>query len=344
MLVLNIVVPCFNEEAALPVTAERLRQLIARLIGEQDVSPTSCVIFVDDGSSDSTWTTIESLATHDPLFRGIRLSRNCGHQNALLCGLFSAMGDVVVSIDADLQDDTNAIGEMLRQHRNGFDIVYGVRQSREADTPFKRMSAEGYYRLLRLMKVDVVFNHADYRLMSRRAVDALRDYKEVNLFLRGVIPLLGFRATSVAYTREKRVAGESKYPLAKMLALAWQGVTSFSAVPLRLITVLGFAVSLASFVVGIWALLVRAFDPAAVPGWASTVLPIYLLGGVQLLCIGVIGEYQSKIYLETKQRPRYIIERTAEFHPDAPIREASGRDGPAHVEFGQIPERFPAAR
>jgi len=305
----SIVVPCYNEEEVLPETARRLGEILGGLSARGKIAAGSFVYFVDDGSKDRTWPTIESLAEREGFIRGVKLSRNRGHQNALLAGLFSADGDVVISIDADLQDDLDAIEAMLDAHRGGSDIVYGVRKARTTDTLFKRLTAEGYYELLRIMGVEAVFNHADYRLMSRRAIDKLREFKEVNLFLRGIIPQLGFTTSTVYYDRAERFAGESKYPLRKMLAFAWQGITSFSAVPLHLITTLGVLVSLGSFGVTLWALWIKLFSPDAVPGWASTVLPIYFLGGIQLLCVGIIGEYLAKIYMETKGRPRYLIEK-----------------------------------
>ena len=242
--------------------------------------------------------------------RGIKLSRNLGHQNALLAGLLTVKGEVVISVDADLQDDLAAIEEMLDDYAAGYDIVYGVRSSRKTDTFFKNFTAIAYYRLLGIMGVEIIYNHADYRLMSRRVIDALREFGEVNLFLRGIIPQLGFSNTIVYYERADRFAGESKYPLKKMLSLAWQGITSFSNVPLKFITGLGLLVSLISFAVTIWAIWIKLFTELAIPGWASTVLPIYFLGGIQLLCLGIIGEYLAKIYMETKRRPRYIIEKT----------------------------------
>ena len=231
--------------------------------------------------------------------------------DAVLAGILDAKGDAVISLDADLQDDLGAIEKMIVAHRQGSDIVYGVRGKRDTDTFFKRLSAEGFYRLMERFGVELVFNHADYRLMSRRAIEALREFSEVNLFLRGIIPQLGFPSTIIYYNRIERFAGESKYPLKKMLALAWQGITSFSTVPLRMITTLGFLVSLGSFGISLWAIFVRLFSTQAVPGWASTVLPIYLLGGIQLLCIGIIGEYLAKIYMETKRRPHFFIEDRA---------------------------------
>ena len=305
-----IVVPCFNEEEVLPETTRRLREVMVELIASGRIAALSSIYIVDDGSRDRTWTIVESLARTHGFVRGIKLSRNRGHQNALLAGLFSAEGDVVISVDADLQDDVAAIGPMLDAYAAGNEIVYGVRKSRDSDTMFKRVTAKGFYGLLRAMGVEAISDHADYRLMSRRAIEALREFREVNLYLRGIIPQLGFPSAIVQYDRGNRLAGETKYPLARMLSLAWQGVTSFSSVPLRLITSIGVLVSLGSFAVTLWALWVRFFTDDAVPGWASTVLPIYFLGGIQLLCIGIIGEYLAKIYMETKGRPRYIVEKT----------------------------------
>lgn len=308
---LGIVVPCYNEEEVLPEAAIRLQSVLRKLSGEGLIASDSPIYFVDDGSRDRTWALITELSRRDAQFRGIKLSRNRGHQNALVAGLFNAEGDALVSIDADLQDDVEVIADMLRQHLAGAEVVYGVRDDRSSDSFFKRFTAEAYYRVLGMMGVNVVFNHADYRLLSRRAIEVLRGYKEVNLFLRGIIPLLGFKTATVAYTRSERFAGESKYPLSKMLHLAIQGITSFSTVPLHLITVIGLTVCALSFLFGLWVVSVRIFTDQAVPGWASTVLPIYFLGGVQLLCTGIIGEYLAKIYMEVKSRPRYVIEETA---------------------------------
>jgi polyisoprenyl-phosphate glycosyltransferase len=307
---ISIVVPCFNEQEVLPETIARLTQLLSSLAATHGASGDSALYFVDDGSSDSTWAIIEAAAAQDPRVHGIKLSRNRGHQLALLAGLLTVPGDAVVSVDADLQDDLAAIPAMVSDFHAGTDIVFGVRRKRTVDTLFKRLSAEGYYRILKWLGVDVVFNHADYRLLSRRALEALGEYPEVNMFLRGIISQLGFRTSIVYYERQERFAGDSKYPLRKMLALAWNGVTSFSAAPLRAITSLGFVVSLASIGVTLWALAVRIFTDRAVPGWASTVVPIYFLGGVQLLSIGMVGEYVAKIYAESKRRPRYFIDRT----------------------------------
>lgn len=310
-LTLAIVVPCYDEEEALPGTIERLAAERERLLAEALITEQSTVHFVDDGSRDGTWEIIEAAARDRAWVHGIKLSRNRGHQNALLAGVLFVEGDAIVTIDSDLQDDPSAIREMVLRHQEGAEIVYGVRSRRDSDTFLKRVTAEGYYRLLSRFGVDVVFNHADYRLMGRRAVDALAQFGEVNLFLRGIVPLLGFPSASVYYERAERARGESKYPLAKMLAFAWTGITSFSAVPLRWITTLGFVVSLVAFAVGCWALWVRVFSaPQSVPGWASTVVPVAFLGGIQLLSLGVIGEYLSKTYAETKRRPRFIVEKT----------------------------------
>ncbi len=304
----SIVVPCFNEEAALPATVTRLRGLLEELETRGVVSGESALYLVDDGSVDGTWDAIEAFSRDSLAVHGIKLSRNRGHQNALLAGLLTASGDVVVSIDADLQDDVQAIERMLEAYSSGAQIVLGVRRSRTHDSAFKRFTAEQYYRWLKRLGVEIVYNHADYRLMSRRVIEALREYEEVNLFLRGIVPQLGFRTAIVEYDRAPRLAGESRYPLRRMLSLAWEGVTSFSAAPLRFITGLGVAVSLVSLGFAAWALAEKLFGGRVLPGWASTVVPIYFLGGVQLLCLGIIGEYLVKIYAEVKRRPRYLIE------------------------------------
>jgi len=307
---LAIVIPCYNEEAVLPETSSRLILLLSELISSGSISQDSYVLFVDDGSRDATWSIIEKLAAENGCFRGVKLSRNRGHQTALVAGLLAAEGDAIVSVDADLQDDLQAIEQMATAFKAGADVVYGVRKRRETDTFFKRFTAEGYYRLLEKLGVEIVFNHSDYRLLSRRAIDALRQFEERNLFLRGIIPQLGFPSAIVYFDRAERFAGESKYPLKKMLAFAWQGITSFSAAPLRAITGIGILISLGSFLVAAWALWIRFFSDSAVPGWTSTVVPMYFLGGVQLLCIGIIGEYLAKIYVEVKRRPHYFIEKT----------------------------------
>lgn len=309
-ITLNLVVPCFNEEAVLPETARQLLALLDALAAAGEVAPESAVTFVDDGSRDRTWPIVEALHLRDRRVHGIKLSRNRGHQNALLAGLLTAPGDVLLSLDADLQDDLGAIPRMLERHRAGADIVYGVRSRRDTDTPFKRLSARGYYRVLSMMGVDIVADHADFRLMSRRALDTLREFREVNLFLRGIVPMLGYPTAVVEYERHARFAGESKYPLRKMLALAFDGVASFSSKPLQWSAYVGAAVSLLSLVVDTWALFVRLFTDLSVPGWASTVIPMYFLGGLQLLFLGLIGSYVAKIYMETKQRPRFVVEKT----------------------------------
>lgn len=308
LVTLSIVVPCLNEEDVLPETARRLTALLTDLVSLGLIA-VGDIYFVDDGSGDNTWHMIDEFASANPHMHGIKLSRNCGHQRALLAGLLNVPGDVVISLDADLQDDLEAIKEMLVAHAAGAEIVYGVRRHRGVDAWFKRVTAEVYYRTLQSIGVQLIFNHADFRLLGRKAIEALRAYKETNLFLRGVIPQLGFGSALVYYDRRERFAGTSKYPVSKMLALAIEGITSFSDVPLKLITMLGLLISLASFVLAIWALWVRITNPAAVPGWASTVIPLYMLGGVQLLCTGVVGQYLAKIYLETKSRPRFIIEK-----------------------------------
>ncbi|HEV2613025.1 MAG TPA: glycosyltransferase family 2 protein [Noviherbaspirillum sp.] len=306
----NLIVPCYNEEAVLPETSRQLLAMLGKLQAQGRIDMESSVTFVDDGSRDRTWQMIEELSRKDPRVHGIKLSRNQGHQNALLAGLLSARGDVLVSLDADLQDDIEAIPRMLDEYERGADIVYGVRARRDTDTMFKRWTARAYYGLLRKFGVDIVPDHADFRLMSRRSLDALRDFREVNLFLRGIIPMLGFRTAIVTYDRLSRFAGESKYPVLKMLALALNGIFSFSTVPLQWITVFGFVLSAASMAIGMWALFIRFATNLAIPGWASTVIPMYFLGGLQLLALGIIGGYLSRIYSETKQRPRFIIEKS----------------------------------
>jgi glycosyltransferase involved in cell wall biosynthesis len=306
---LSLVVPCYNEESVLPETAKRLAELMQRLVRTGILAPSSHVYFVDDGSKDRTWALIEVLAAEDQLFKGIKLSRNYGHQFAVLAGLLTVPGDAVISVDADLQDDLGAIELMLAEHAKGSEIVYGIRKRRDTDTFMKRATAEGYYKLLKWLGVEIVFNHADYRLMGRRALTALEAYGEVNVFLRGLIPQIGFPTSSVYYDRMERFAGESKYPMRKMLALAWNGVTSFSAAPLRFITGAGLVIALISMGLSVWALWIRLFGQA-VPGWASSVVPIYFLGGLQLFATGLIGEYMAKTYLESKRRPRFFIEKT----------------------------------
>nr|WP_294551571.1 glycosyltransferase family 2 protein [uncultured Rhodopila sp.] len=308
-MIINLVVPCYNEEAVLPETARQLAAAIDGMAERGIVSDRSGIYFVDDGSRDRTWDLIAALQAARPArFHGIKLSRNCGHQAALLAGLRHAPGDALISIDADLQDDVGVIPSMVEEFRLGHDIVYGVRQGRRSDSAFKRSSATAYYRLLRWLGVEVVLDHADFRLMSRRALDALGKYQEVNIFLRALVPLLGFKATSVYYDRSARLAGVSKYPLGRMLGLAVNGITSFSMRPLRLIAYAGFTMSMVSFLIGIWALFVVSFTSRGVPGWASIVVPIAFVGGLQLVSLGVIGEYIGKIYMEVKRRPLFEIE------------------------------------
>ncbi len=306
---LAIVVPCYNEQEVLPTTIEHLVLMKDQLVQENLISPVSTITFVDDGSKDETWSLIETASMNSSTIHGIKLSRNCGHQNALVAGLLNVEGDAIVSIDADLQDDLSAIREMILHYLDGFEIVYGVRSCRVTDSFFKRFSAGAYYKLLGYLGIDIKFNHADFRLLGRSAIYALKGFGEVNLFLRGIIPQLGFKSTSVYYNRKERFAGESKYPPMKMFALAWDGLTSFSPVPLRLITIFGITISLLAFLMGVWALFFRLFYDGNVPGWASTVISIFFLGGVQLLSLGVIGEYIYKIYAEVKNRPRFFIEK-----------------------------------
>ena len=312
--ILYIVVPCYNEEAVLPVTAPQFLQKITDLSRAGKISGESRVLFVDDGSKDKTWQIISDLAASDPHFAGIRQSRNRGHQNAVLAGLMEAKDkcDITISIDCDGQDDLGAMDGMVDAYLDGCEIVYGVRSKRDTDTFFKRFTAEAYYKLLGGMGVDVVFNHADYRLVSARALKEFANFKEVNLFLRGMFPLVGFMSTSVYYERRERLAGKSHYPLKKMLALAFDGITSLSVKPIRLITGFGLIVSLLSFIAILWIIL-TVLTGSPVEGWASTTCIVCFMGGIQTLFLGVIGEYIGKIYLETKGRPRYIIsERTGD--------------------------------
>lgn len=306
--VLYLVIPCYNEEAALLQTIERLKQKMADLLQENKIAEGSRVLFANDGSKDKTWEIIQEQHRKDKLFTGISLSRNRGHQNALLAGLMTAKkyADVVISLDADLQDDIDAIDEMLAKYAEGTEIVYGVRSSRQKDSTFKRVTAEGFYKFMHLMGVEVVFNHADYRLASKRVLDELENYHEVNLFLRGIFPLIGFKSEVVYYERGERCAGESKYPLKKMLGLAWDGISSLSIRPLRFITALGLIMAGLSALVLIYSIVVKVLGNA-VSGWTFTVCSIWLVGGIQTFSIGVIGEYIGKIYSETKRRPRYCI-------------------------------------
>ena len=319
MPVLYIVIPCYNEQEVLPITAPLFLQKITDLSAAGKISPDSRVLFVNDGSKDDTWKIICDLAARDPHYLGICQSRNRGHQNAVLAGLMEAKDrcDITISIDCDGQDDINAMDAMVDAYRDGCEVVYGVRSKRDTDTFFKRFTAESFYKLLNAMGAEVVFNHADYRLMSARVLKEFANFKEVNLFLRGMVPLVGFKSTAVTYERHERIAGESHYPLSKMLGLAFDGITSLSVKPIRFITGFGVVVALVSFIGVIWALVEAALG-ATVSGWAATTCIICFVSGVQLICLGVIGEYIGKIYMETKARPRYIIsERTWDKEEDA---------------------------
>ena len=311
---LYIIIPCYNEEKVLPITSELFLKELQTLIADDKISQNSKILFVNDGSRDSTWDIIVKLSKDNVHFSGISQSRNRGHQNAVLAGLMDSRDkcDVTISIDCDGQDDIAAMGEMIDQYLKGYEVVYGVRSKRDTDTFFKRFTAESFYRLLSAMGAEVVFNHADYRLISSRVLDEFSEFKEVNLFLRGMIPLVGFKSTSVYYERHERIAGESHYPLSKMLSLAFDGITSLSIKPLSLITCLGLVVSVASFI-GVLYAVISYLRGDAVSGWASMICIMCALGGIQLVSLGVIGQYIGKIYMETKHRPRYIIsERTDE--------------------------------
>ena len=310
MKTIYLVLPCYNEEAVLHETSSRLKVKMNQLISENKISKDSRVTFVDDGSKDNTWSIIEELKESDELFAGVKLSRNRGHQNALLAGLMTVKDycDAAISLDADLQDDINVIDKFIDRFIDGCDVVYGVRSDRKTDTVFKRTTAQGFYKVMKLLGVDIVYNHADYRLMSKRALDALEEYEEVNLFLRGIVPLIGYKSDVVLYERNERFAGESKYPLKKMLSFAFEGITSFSVKPIKLILDIGiimFTTSLLFLIyfIALWCL------GKTVEGWATIVVSIWMLGGVQLLCLGVIGEYIGKIYIETKKRPKFIIDK-----------------------------------
>lgn len=310
--ILYMVIPCYNEEKVLPITAPLFLEKLNFLIGENKISQKSRILFINDGSRDATWDIIDKLSQEDTHYCGIAQSRNRGHQNAVLAGLMEAKQycDITISIDCDGQDDINAMDKMVDEYLNGYDIVYGVRSSRDTDTFFKRFTAQSFYKILSSMGVETVYNHADYRLVSKRVLEAFADFKEVNLFLRGMFPLVGFKSTQVYYERHERIAGESHYPLSKMLGLAFDGITSLSVKPIHTVIGFGMIVSLLSFCMIIY-VLVSFFMGSAVQGWASTCAIICFVSGVQLICLGVIGEYVGKIYMETKARPRYIIsERT----------------------------------
>ena len=311
--IMYIVITCYNEEEMLPITAKEIMKKMDALTAAGKISPKSKVMFVDDGSKDKTWQIISQLNSMSDMFTGVKLSRNKGHQNALLAGLMTAKNyaDIIVSMDADLQDDINAIDGFLEKRAEGCDIVYGVRSSREKDTAFKRNTAQAYYKILEKMGVEITYNHADYRLMSKRAVEALAEFKEVNLFLRGLVPMVGYKSDIVTYVRNERVAGESKYPLKKMISFAVEGITSLSVKPIRFITTIGIIVFLVSLIMLLYFLITWAVG-STVRGWASTITSVWAIGGLQLLAIGIIGEYIGKIYLETKARPKFIIEKNLE--------------------------------
>lgn len=310
MKVLYVVVPCYNEEEVLEETTRQLKEKMESLIKEKKVSKESRVMYVNDGSKDNTWKMIEEISEKEKLFTGISLSRNRGHQNALLGGLMTAKkyADIVISMDADLQDDINAIDEMIDKYYEGADIVYGVRSARKTDTWFKKTTAEGFYKFMKMMGADIVYNHADYRLASKRVLDELEKFNEVNLFLRGMFPLIGYKTEVVYYERNERFAGESKYPLKKMLNFAWDGITSFSVKPLRLICTMGFIILFISLIIMIYSL-IRKLTGNTVDGWTFITISIWLIGGIQMISTGIIGEYIGKVYNETKRRPRYIISK-----------------------------------
>ena len=304
------VVPCYNEEEVLEETTRQLKEKMESLIKDKKISKESRVMYVNDGSKDNTWKMIEEISEKEKLFTGISLSRNRGHQNALLGGLMTAKNyaDIVISMDADLQDDINAIDEMIDKYYEGADIVYGVRSARKTDTWFKKTTAEGFYKFMKMMGADIVYNHADYRLASKRVLDELEKFNEVNLFLRGMFPLIGYKTEIVYYERNERFAGESKYPLKKMLNFAWDGITSFSVKPLRLICTMGFIILFISLIIMIYSL-IRKITGNTVDGWTFITISIWLIGGIQMISTGIIGEYIGKVYNETKRRPRYIISR-----------------------------------
>ena len=307
---LYVVVPCYNEEEVLPETAKRLKQKMEALMQAGKISARSKVVFVNDGSKDGTWALISQLHEQDKLFSGVNLSRNRGHQNALLAGLMTVkeLADMTISMDADLQDDIDAMDAMIDQYLQGVDIVYGVRSKRKTDSFFKRFTAEAFYRLMNALGANTVFNHADYRLMSKRALQGLAEFKEVNLFLRGIVPMIGYTTATVPYERGERFAGESKYPLKKMISFAVEGITSLSVKPIRLIIGLGFVVFFISIAMLVY-VLVRFFLGQTVTGWASVMASVWAIGGLLLLSVGIVGEYIGKIYLEAKARPRFLVEQ-----------------------------------
>lgn len=311
--ILYVVIPCYNEEEVLEETTKQMKVKMQKLIKDKKISPKSKVMYVNDGSKDKTWELIKKISEKEPLFTGITLSRNRGHQNALLGGLMTAKNyaDIIISMDADLQDDINAIDGMIEKYHDGCDVVYGVRSARKTDTWFKKTTAEGFYKVMKFLGVDIVYNHADYRLTSKRVLEEFANFKEVNLFLRGMFPLVGFKSDVVYYERNERFAGESKYPLKKMLNFAWDGITSFSVKPLRFICTLGFAVLFVSILIMVYSLVQKILGNT-VDGWTFLSISIWFIGGLQMISIGVIGEYIGKMYNETKQRPRFIISENLE--------------------------------
>lgn len=339
--VLTIVVPCFNEEEVLPETFSKLGQSMRNLIEEGIVSHTSKILFVDDGSKDRTWQMIYKKSLEDSIIRGLKLSRNVGHQNALLAGLFTARdeSDCVISIDADLQDDIEVIREFILKFREGYEVVYGVRRKRDRDSLFKKYTAQGFYRLMRKMGVDLVYNHADFRLMSKRAISELERFEEVNMFLRGIVPLIGFKSTNVYYDRKERLAGETKYPLKKMLSFSFEGITSFSVTPIRLVLISGIISFIISLLFGAYFLGLKFFGHTEL-GWTSLITSIWLIGGLQLIAIGLVGEYVGKIYKESKRRPKFIIDIDT-FHMPIPrqlVNSGGLEEDKYGREFGRLSE------
>lgn len=325
MPIVYLVIPCYNEEEVLPETNRRLTEKMNTMVAQGLADEKSRILYVDDGSRDKTWSLIQEYHEANPVVRGIKLAHNRGHQNALLAGLMTAMQDCdcAISLDADLQDDVDAIDEFVKKYLDGCDVVYGVRNKRDTDTFFKRFTAEGFYKVMKMLGADIVFNHADYRLMSRRALEGLSEYREVNLFLRGIVPLIGYRSDYVYYDRHERFAGESKYPLKKMLSFAMDGITSFSVKPLKMISNLGILLSVLS-ILGLIYALISYFTNNAVAGWTAIVSSIWLLGGIQLLCVGMVGTYVGKIYSEVKARPRFRIETNLkDEEPNFPPKNSS---------------------
>ena len=308
---LGIVIPCYNEEEVLAETKKHIEKLLNEMIAKYEISKDSFICFVDDGSKDKTWDIIEEFAENSPNFRGIKLSRNFGHQNALIAGLMQLKedADALISMDADLQDDILVIKQFVEKYKKGYEVVYGVREDRSKDTTFKRATAEAFYKFQSFMGIESISNHADYRLLSKKALNALAEFKEINLFIRGVIPLIGFRSCSVYYARGERFAGESKYPFKKMLFFALDGIASFSIVPLRIITVIGFFIFLFSFFIILWILCEKFLLGTTIQGWSSVMISIYLMGGIQVMSIGIIGEYVGRVFQQSKERPRYIIDK-----------------------------------